>query len=152
MKRYISIVSSLLIFLFINCSNTSSQNNESSDIQLTSSMKGYELFSWPGDEDWQFTLITGTNRSKSFDEICSDEIEVTENGWVKLRGNGVNSIKKILSRLPVGESVLWNDDRFLSGDQGNYPDISFPDNTIIYEIETYCNELGVELSGHYKNN
>jgi len=37
-------------------------------------MKGYELYSWQNGSNWNFTLITGTNRTKSFDEIIAPVI------------------------------------------------------------------------------
>ena len=35
---------------------------------LPESLKGYELVSWQEGEDWHFTLITATNRGKTFEE------------------------------------------------------------------------------------
>ena len=33
------------------------------------SMKGYELYSWQEGNTWKFSLLVGTNREKSLDEI-----------------------------------------------------------------------------------
>ncbi|MCK4293569.1 MAG: right-handed parallel beta-helix repeat-containing protein, partial [Planctomycetes bacterium] len=124
-----------------------SHNNDPADSPLPTSMKGYELYSWPVEHDWHFTLITGTNRTKSYEEIYSDESVITDDGWVKIRDKRVASLKRTLERLPAGESVFWSDDRFLSGEQGDMPNISFPDAEVISEIEIHCNHLGLELSG-----
>ena len=49
---------------------------------LPKSMKGYELYSWQQNGKWRFTLVTGTDRDKTLDEIISGEEQVTGGGWV----------------------------------------------------------------------
>jgi hypothetical protein len=49
--------------------------------KLPHSIKGYELYSWSEYSQWHFTLITGTNRSKTLREIISIEDIVSEDGW-----------------------------------------------------------------------
>jgi hypothetical protein len=77
---------------------------------LPHSFKGYELYSWLNNDQWSFTLITGTNRNKTIEEITSGENSVTETGWVKIRVTGVDAIKDVLSKLPEGESIFWCDE------------------------------------------
>jgi len=48
--------------------------------QFPPSMKGYELYSWEEDNQWHFTLITGTNRTKTMEEITSEEDFISETG------------------------------------------------------------------------
>jgi hypothetical protein len=71
------------------------------------SMKGYELYSWSKDNQWHFTLITGTNRNKTLEEIISDEDFISETGWVQIHVIGVDAIKTVLSKLPQNEHVFW---------------------------------------------
>lgn len=73
--------------------------------KLPRSMKGYELYSWLQDSQWHFTLITGTNRTKTMEEITSAEDYISEAGWVNVHVVGVDAIKEVLSRLPQNESV-----------------------------------------------
>jgi hypothetical protein len=70
-------------------------------------MKGYELYSWLEDGQWHFTLITGTNRNKTLDEIVSKEDFISEAGWVKVSVTGVDAIEAALSKLPRNEFVMW---------------------------------------------
>ena len=49
---------------------------------LPHSLKGYELYSWEEEGQWYFTLITGTNRTKTLEEITSKEDFISESGWV----------------------------------------------------------------------
>jgi hypothetical protein len=75
--------------------------------KLPHSMKGYELYSWLEDGQWHFTLITGTNRNKTPEEITSIEDFVSEAGWVQIHVVGVDAIKTVLSKLPENESIFW---------------------------------------------
>jgi hypothetical protein len=75
--------------------------------KLPHSMKGYELYSWQENGQWHFTLITGTNRNKTLDEIISPSNIVTEAEWVQIHVVGVETIKTVLSRLPQSEHVFW---------------------------------------------
>jgi hypothetical protein len=75
--------------------------------KLPYSMKEYELYSWVDDNQWHFTLITGTNRNKTMKEIVADEDFISEIGWVNIHVLGVDAIKDVLIKLPQGESVFW---------------------------------------------
>ena len=75
--------------------------------KLPRSMKGYELYWWSEDGQWHFTLITGTNRNKSREEIVSNENIVSEDGWVHIHVVGIEAIETVLSRLPQNEYVSW---------------------------------------------
>ncbi|MFC1940340.1 hypothetical protein ACFLXO_06645 [Chloroflexota bacterium] len=48
--------------------------------KLPHSFKGYELYSWEEDNQWHFTLITGTNRTKTMEEITLKEDFISEAG------------------------------------------------------------------------
>ena len=76
---------------------------------LPRSMKGYELYSWLENGQWHFTLISGTNRNKTLEEITSKEDLVSEAGWVKASIVGADALKIALSKLPPDESVFWMD-------------------------------------------
>ena len=64
---------------------------------LPHSMKGYELYSWADDGQWHFTLITGTNRTKTMEEITSKEHLISEIGWERIHVVGADAIKEVLS-------------------------------------------------------
>ncbi len=108
---------------------------------LPDSMKGYELYSWQADDQWHFTLITGTNRLKTYKEVFSDENTVSEDGWVKITVTGVDSLKAMLMRLPWKASVAWLN-RELDGDQGEMPALSFPATETVDEIKIHCEQRG----------
>jgi hypothetical protein len=74
---------------------------------LPHSMKGYELYSWSDGGRWQFTLITGTNRNKTIEEIVSKEDSISAAGWVNVHAGGVAEITYALGKLPANEFVTW---------------------------------------------
>ncbi len=74
---------------------------------LPRSFKGYELYSWQEKETWHFTLITGTNRNKSLEEVTSGEDYVSEAGFIKITVTDVTDMETIISKIPAGESVSW---------------------------------------------
>lgn len=75
---------------------------------LPEAVKGYELVSWQTGEDWNFTLITGTNRQKSFDELMDPDSQVSTDGFVKITISGVEGIKQVLAMLPAKTEVFWS--------------------------------------------
>ena len=108
---------------------------------LPHSMKGYELYSWPVDEEWHFTLITGTNRLKTVEEITTGEDVINTGGWVRISVVGVDSLRDVLRRLPAGETVFWVGGWYLFFDK-----LSLPPQAVIDEVRVYCQELGLDLS------
>jgi hypothetical protein len=109
------------------------------------SMKGYELYSWLEDDRWNFTLITGTNRNKTLEEITSGEDFVSETGWVHVQVVGVEAIKTVLGKLPQNESVFWADG--LREETGSSDiKIELPPEEIIEAIEEYAVHCGLDLA------
>lgn len=70
-------------------------------------MKGYELYSWKVKGKWHYSLLSGTNRVKSFDEI-------TTNRTIRV---GDAALKSELKNLPKGEEVFWTAGRAASNNE-----------------------------------
>ena len=114
--------------------------------QLPHSMKGYEMYSWLEDSQWHFTLITGTNRSKTLGEIISDANTVSADGWVQIQVAGIDAIKAVLTRLPQDEFVMWLAGlREESASQSNIK-ITLPAGEIIDTIREYAGERGLDFT------
>jgi len=111
--------------------------------ELPHSMKGYELYSWLEEGQWHFTLITGTNRIKTIEEITSKEDFISETGWVKIQVVGADAIKDVLSRLPEGESVFWCDELHIG--QSTDTDLQLPPEEITDAIQEYANQCGLDF-------
>jgi hypothetical protein len=127
------------------CNPSDNTPSEIVTTPLPHSMKGYELYSWQTNNQWYFTLITGTNRLKSLDEIISNENIVTSDGWVKINVQSVDSIKNVLSRLPQHENIFWVSAQWLEQVQAQADQITLPPQEIIDVVQEYCKQLELEL-------
>jgi hypothetical protein len=112
--------------------------------KLPHSMKGYELYSWEEDNQWHFTLITGTNRTKTEEEITSEDNYVSETRWVKIHAVGADAIKDVLSRLPQGESVFWCDELHIG--QTTETDFRLPPGPIVDAIKEFAEQCGLDFT------
>jgi hypothetical protein len=113
--------------------------------KLPHSMKGYELYSWPEDSQWHFTLITGTNRNKTLEEIVSNVDIISEDGWVHIHVVGVDAIETVLSRLPQNEYIFGLARlREEQTPQGGV-NITLPTGPIIDTIKEYAGGCGLDF-------
>jgi hypothetical protein len=112
-------------------------DDDSDQEPLPTSMKGYELYSWSESDVWYFTLITGTNSLKTYDEITSDRIDQETGDWIRIKVESVEQIKDVLKRLPKGASIGWTIRRV--------PGFSFPPEQMVDEIKQLCESLELNL-------
>lgn len=108
---------------------------------LPSSMKGYELYSWQEKSKWHFTLITGTNRNKTAEEIISAESYISETGWVNIHCTGLAELKAAIGKVPAGEWLIWCDSGFVPDGEN----LVLPPQEIIAEIEQFAADKGLEI-------
>lgn len=145
MRRYLVflLVLVLLVPVFSAC-------HGASDGPLTRSMKGYELYSWQEQGQWRFTLITGTNRNKTLEEVTTGENIESEDGWVNIHVTGVDEIKVVLSRVPANEFVSWSASGTVTQEEGSVIMLMLPPQDIIEEINDHAEKCGLDLTvfGH----
>lgn len=101
-----------------------------SDLSATTSMKGYELYSWRDKRsgEWYFALLPGTNRLKTYDEITAPQTQMKT----------VDRLQQELTKLPGGEHIewiTWTDNK-----------LGMPPNEIVNQIQAMSRELGLDLS------
>ena len=114
------------------------------DQPLPRATKGYELYSWHVNREWYFSLLTGTNRIKSYQEITAGE-NVIGDAWIKLTVRGVDDLVAVLDQLPPGTHLVWSGPRALKG-QGIKPgDLALPSKSTRGQVEDRCHELGIRL-------
>ncbi len=130
-----------LILLAIGCENNNIQKQPVTTLTpLPTSMKGYELYSWStnDNEHWNYTLITGTNKLKTHDEIVSSD-NIEDSGWVKITVQDTPALLKLLQRLPAKQSVLWQTSpMWIDG-------FSVPPSPIVTQIEQQSKALKLDL-------
>jgi len=138
------VCAALLALLLCGCADATVEPPPAA-APLPRSVKGYELYSWRSGGTWQFTLITGTNRLKTLDEITAPE-NVEEDEWVKITAAGVPELKAVLARLPTGTQIWWVSARHLdSGEREAGPRIRRPPGWVFRELRAYCSERALEL-------
>jgi len=90
------------------------------------SMKGYELYSWQDGGQWKFSLLVGTNREKTLEEIKSADAVLT----------GVDELTSTLEKIPEGQYITWSSRETLP----------FPPTDIRSQVEQICNDHGLILN------
>ncbi len=112
---------------------------------LPHSMKGYELYSWQQGTDWYFTLFTGTNRSKAFDEIIAPENQVDPAGLIKITVAGLEQVQQVIRLLPAGEVLTWGGMDLTGQVPAGTVYLTYPPQSMIDEIQKTCQEQQVTL-------
>jgi hypothetical protein len=90
---------------------------------LAESMKGYELYSWQENNEWHFSLLVGTNREKSVDEIKSNDTVLPD----------LDALISTLKKVPSGQYVTWSSNETLP----------LPPDNIVKQVEEICKEKGL---------
>ena len=106
--------------------------------QTSASMKGYELYSWKIKGHWYYSLLPGTNRIKTYEEITASDV-------VKRDAAG---LKSELQKLPKGEEVFWMSDAPAGASKsttGRALNAKHPSRKRIKGIKDICDKLGIKL-------
>jgi len=90
------------------------------------SMKGYELYSWQEGSRWKFSLLAGTNREKTLDEITSTNNALED----------VDMLRSALDGVSPGQTITWSA-------KGS---LSFPPDDIVRQVEQICKGQGLILN------
>lgn len=90
------------------------------------SMKGYELYSWQDGGQWKFSLLVGTNREKTLEEIKSADVLLSD----------VDELTATLKKIPSGQYITWSSREALS----------FPPDDIRSQVEQVCKDKGLILN------
>lgn len=142
-KCAVFIFSCMVIF---SCSEESSQNADFIEpinfdtISFEHSMKGWELYSRPGGDDWNFTIIVGTNTLKNYDIVTQHPYTV----------KGIDNLSEMISRMPKGEEIILMSDTWLNKIWTSpYNDLMLPPTEIVKELDDFCIEEGYTLMVAY---
>jgi len=102
------------------------------------SIKGYELYSWKVKGKWHYSLLAGTNRTKTYDEIISNNTERI----------GSEALEAELKKIPKGEEVFWKGDAPVGATRSATSkglDLKHPSRNRIKRIKAICERLGIKL-------
>jgi len=120
MRMKPSLFFAILLAIFLSGCRTGSQPTATLPAE---SMKGYELYSWQEGSQWKFSLLTGTNREKTLDEIQSTDAAV----------EGVDALRSALEGISVGQTITWS---------AKEP-LAFPPEEIVQQVAQICRDQGL---------
>jgi hypothetical protein len=87
-------------------------------------------------DTWNFALVPGTNRLKSYDEIMYSPYRVT----------GIATLKELLSCLPEGEEIIWIEEEWLNQIWVEpYQNLQLPPESIVIKVKLIAKELGLYM-------
>ena len=114
--------------------------------KIPTPFKGWELYSFERDGEWQYTLIFGTNRTKWLDEIVFEEGASEENGIYHRIGTG--EIISLLSRLENDAGIFWRPGVGFDAPPDSEVAFSLPPGDVLNAISHYASEFGLDLYVH----
>ena len=123
MKAIRTLLLAVLLGVWLSGCGTAS---EPTATPFPESMKGYELYSWQEGGQWKFSLLVGTNRLKTLEEIKSAHVVLT----------GVDELTSTLKNIPSGQYITWSSPETLA----------FPPEEIRSQVEHTCKEQGLLLN------
>lgn len=147
-----------LIFLFLlvlitgcsktalNCDCSKELPQRLIDAQINTSMKGWELYSWlqkeQGCNDWNYAILPGTSRLKSYNEVTSDTV------LLKVIGN--EQLKLLLNKFPTNENIFWVGEKWLAQSWGlsniSYQNLKLPASVTTVAIKQHALLLQLNLT------
>jgi hypothetical protein len=146
-KQLIILITSFSLLLFFACSKDQKEDNADTKSYLDSlivphSMKGYELYSWEEGKDWYFSILVGTNRTKTYSEVIANVPSEIHLATV----TGIDNLKLVLAQFPENEFITWiGQGRLQSSWGGNYGNLQLPPQKYIDDITQYCSQKKLNL-------
>lgn len=138
----------ILVSFLSGCSSQGSKGHAKLGAKLPHFEMGYELYTWNLNNEWNFTLITGSERKQNYARIMAKEDIIVDKGWIKVRVIGLNAIKNILSRLPQGEGIVWITEKksvFSLFDKRSRYNFELPAQDVVDDIKAHCDKLKLQL-------
>jgi diacylglycerol kinase len=94
--------------------------------------KGMELYSWQNENGaWQYSILVGTNRNKTVEEIMSAPLDLQD-------------VKAEITRMAVGESLFWTNSVYDPGSSQSV-NFAFPRDTVVNELKEFAHAKQVDL-------
>ena len=88
-------------------------------------MKGYELYSWQEESQWYFSVLIGTNREKTLEEIQAPDARL----------KGIEELQPLLESIPAGEYITW----------WSRESLAFPPEEMLKQVQEICKKQDLEL-------
>ena len=102
-------------------------------ISFYPSIKGWEVYSWPNGDTWNFSLLPGTNRLKSYAEVMEGPFRVS----------GLQALKELFAKLPAEEELILIGEDWLAQIWGEpYYDLQLPPLFVVMQVKQMGEHLG----------
>lgn len=95
---------------------------------LSTSLKGWDLYSWQIGNERYYSLLYGTNRDKTVEEVQF----ITNSTAQIAKVNSIIDLKNILLKITPAENIYWH--ACYSGSEN----ISMPIDSIITDLKIFC--------------
>jgi hypothetical protein len=121
------------------CVNTANPDT----LTFAAQLKGWEVYSWPGCQDLNFSVLYGTNALKNYAEVTGTQ----GSSRFVIKVWGKTNMKTILSRMPAGESVSLIGENWLSRTwgAGAVQDLHLPPVSVITELQQVATQAGLNF-------
>lgn len=117
----------LLCIVAVGTLTTSCQSaDQAATAPTMTPVKGYELYSWQDGGTWYFSLMTGTNREKTLDEIKAPSETL----------RGIDELREALEQIAAGQYITW-----LSRET-----LAWPPDDLVSQVEQICGDQDLELA------
>ncbi len=111
-------------------------------LTVTHSIKGWEIYSWPSGNDRYYSILIGTNRIKTYEEVTSDEPSAMH----LITITGIDTLRLVLARFPESEYIdLIGKTCLQNCWGGNYGNLSLPPQNQIDDIILFCTQKKLNL-------
>jgi len=130
MKKVIMLAMMAAAAMFSACALDGTHKetmSEDAAFSLSTSFKGWELYSWKANATWQYSLLVGTNRAKSFEEITAADSVIT----------GEQALMDKIRTIARGDQIFWN--------MGNIKGFEYPPADIIEKVQDLCEKRSIKL-------
>ena len=121
--------------------NTEIKKSYLDTLTVTHSMKGWEIYSWPSGNERSYSILVGTNRIKSYEEVTDEQ-----SAMHLITVRGVDTLKLVLDRFPEAEYILLISQAWLQNNWGgNYGNLCLPPKNAIDDISVFCTQKKLNL-------
>jgi hypothetical protein len=116
------------------------------DAKLPDPGKGWDITAWQEADGWYFSLVIGTNRIKTCDEVKIHSSTVTNGFVVSLALPNLVAVKAVLTRIAAAST-----DSFVSFCNGGCGDVGCAldkvPSEVVEDLKLYATAVGLKLNG-----
>jgi hypothetical protein len=146
-RQILILYAAFNLLLFVACTKDSKEEKSATKsfldtLEVPHEMKGYEIYSWTEGNDWYFSVMTGTNRTKTYEEVISNNTAVLH----LITVTDIDTLKLVLEKFPENEYITLIGEGWLQRCWGsNYGNLQLPPQNYIEDIIRICIQKKLNL-------